>query len=300
MTTRAAYLGWFATTCAPGGPWPPSHFASKFAVQTPTARLATYGLNSCRRGALVTTPVEEVNMASTSPTETFSPPRIPRPLRFTATRTDHTARTIELPQPPQVQDLERGPSTPPRVRLPYPTWVLMFAADLSAVALSALVSGAAVAQLVAVGALTLALVWCAGLYRPRLELSALDDLPALLGRALVAVGVAALALLLLRQPSSALSADFARATLVLLLALPVGRGVAYAVVRMCRRRRLVAHRTLIAGGGTVAARLAEALTVHPEYGLEPVAFLDPNPLPQTRPTLPVLSPTLLLADAIRQ
>jgi len=176
----------------------------------------------------------------------------------------------------------------------------MLAADLAAVAVSALVSGAAFAQVLAVGALTLALIWCAGLYRPRLELSALDDLPALLGRALIAVGLAALASLLLRQPSSALSADFARATLLLLLALPVGRGVAYGVVRTCRRRRLVAHRTLIAGGGIVAARLAEALTAHPEYGLEPVAFLDPNPLPQTRPTLPVLSPTLLLADAIRQ
>jgi exopolysaccharide biosynthesis polyprenyl glycosylphosphotransferase len=176
----------------------------------------------------------------------------------------------------------------------------MLGADLTAVAVSVLLAGTTAALLAAVGALTLTLMWSSGLYRPRLELSALDVLPALLGRTLVAVGAAALASFLLRQPSATLTADFARASLLLLLALPLGRAVAYWVVRTCRRRRWVAHRTLIAGGGTVAARLAQALTAHPEYGLEPVAFLDPHPLPKTGPTLPSLSPTLVLADAIRQ
>jgi exopolysaccharide biosynthesis polyprenyl glycosylphosphotransferase len=176
----------------------------------------------------------------------------------------------------------------------------MLGADLSAVAVSALLAGPAVGLLAGVGALTVVLLYCGGLYRPRLEPSALDDLPAVLGRALVAVGLVTVASFLLRPPSAPLLVDLAQAVLLLLLALPLGRAVAYGVVRTCRRHRWVSHRTLIAGGGAVAARLAQALTAHPEYGLEPVAFLEPNPLPQKQITLPTLSPTLVLADAIRQ
>ncbi len=128
------------------------------------------------------------------------------------------------------------------------------------------------------GALTLALFRASGLYRRRLNLSVLDDLPRLVTRSFTAAGLVALGDAATRRHALGwalleTAASFSVVVLVL-------RTAAYSWVRHVRRRRLIAHRTLIVGAGLVGSRLGRVLVDHPEYGLEPVGFYDPDPLLQ--------------------
>lgn len=115
-----------------------------------------------------------------------------------------------------------------------------------------------------------------GLYRSRLTLSALDDLPALAGRSLAAGALTtSVALIvdpaLVRPRLLGVAAVFA-AFVVL------ERALAYAVVRGVRRRRRVAHPTLVLGAGRVGGLVMSNLRAHPDYGLDPVGCLDDDPL----------------------
>jgi exopolysaccharide biosynthesis polyprenyl glycosylphosphotransferase len=137
-----------------------------------------------------------------------------------------------------------------------------------------------------------------GLYRPRLDLSVLDDLPLLLGGAVAAVGVAAIAegaLGLGRVDGTALLAVLAQTGLVLL-----ARTVVYAVRRRTRAAGRVAHRTLVVGCGGLGAQLVEILNGG-EHGLLPVGFVDDDPrlAPPDRP-LPVLGGIADLAETVRR
>jgi exopolysaccharide biosynthesis polyprenyl glycosylphosphotransferase len=144
----------------------------------------------------------------------------------------------------------------------------------------------------AFGVVLLLLLGHAGLYRSRLSLSVLDDLPTLLGRWLAA---AALAVLGQVAWSNALWADYIINWRFLWGAVTIGvaivllRAAGYAAVRGLRRQRVVAHRTLIVGAGRVGNQIGEILTAHPEYGLHPIGFLDADPrLPDGPSGLPVL------------
>jgi exopolysaccharide biosynthesis polyprenyl glycosylphosphotransferase len=151
----------------------------------------------------------------------------------------------------------------------------LVALDLVVLLLAVMVLGVGVADSVKLGALILLLFTTARLYRPRLSPSALDETPRLAGCALVA-GAAAVALDLLvgTEPRVAvLHAGAAFAGLVVL-----ARAAAYAVTTALRRKRVLAHRTLIVGGGEVAGQLVDALLEHPEYGLLPVGMADDDPL----------------------
>ena len=134
------------------------------------------------------------------------------------------------------------------------------------------------------------------LYRSRLTLSVLDDLPALALAVVGALaGAGAVANLFEEQgPGSA-------GAVAVLLLLP-GRAAGYAAVRVARSRGVVAHRTLIVGAGAVGSRLAQVLIDHPENGLRPVAFVDELPPPSgaTAPSLPLSSSPSDLADTIRE
>ncbi|MBK5305561.1 MAG: sugar transferase [Frankiaceae bacterium] len=146
-------------------------------------------------------------------------------------------------------------------------------------------------------ALTVGLYSNAGLYRSRLSLSALDDLPALVGRALAAATIAtSVALLVDRDLADAglLKTAAAFAVLVTLM-----RVAAYAIVRGFRAAGWVTHPTLIFGAGKVGGQLAALLLAHPSYGLQPVGFLDTDPLlePFERP-VPLLGGQESLARVI--
>ncbi len=141
----------------------------------------------------------------------------------------------------------------------------------------------------AFGAVLIVLLWQAGLYRPRLSLSVLDDLPRLLGRWLAA---AALAVLGQIAWSQALWRDYVINWTFLWGAVSTGvavvglRVAGYALVRRLRSRGLVQHRTVVVGAGRVGAQVAEILQAHPEYGLHPIGFLDDDP-PEFESILPL-------------
>ncbi|MEO6712489.1 MAG: sugar transferase, partial [Mycobacteriales bacterium] len=122
--------------------------------------------------------------------------------------------------------------------------------------------------------LALTLFASGGLYRSRLTHSALDDLPKIAGRSMVA-GAGAVSL------AAVVGANGERLLITAALAalfVPTTRAACYAVVKRVRAREMISHPTLILGAGRVGARLASLLREHPEYGLRAVGFLDSDPL----------------------
>jgi exopolysaccharide biosynthesis polyprenyl glycosylphosphotransferase len=113
------------------------------------------------------------------------------------------------------------------------------------------------------------------LYRARLSLSVLDDLPALVARTLLAGAlITALQVFITGDANEGivrLAAIFAALATVV-------RAAGYSLLRNARRRGMFVHRTLVLGGGQVAQDLVRVLLEHPEHGLKPVGFLDSNPL----------------------
>lgn len=110
-----------------------------------------------------------------------------------------------------------------------------------------------------------------GLYRPRLHLSALDDVPQLAGGAVCGAAVA-LAVLWAVDSPAARAALLGWALLSSVGSAVFGRAAGYAILRSSRVRR-VRRPALIVGTGRVAARLAEQLTADRTYGLLPVGQL---------------------------
>ncbi|MFE4518110.1 sugar transferase [Kitasatospora sp. NPDC056783] len=118
-----------------------------------------------------------------------------------------------------------------------------------------------------------------GLYRTRLTLSVLDELPALAARAVVATAFAVTLSGCLggRWPDCG-PATPARLAVLLgaqLLIASIGRAVLYHLVRRIRRGHPGA--VLVLGAGRLGRRVAAALRERREYGMRPVGFLDADP-----------------------
>ena len=128
-------------------------------------------------------------------------------------------------------------------------------------------------------------------YRHRLHLSVLDQLPGALSSALVAVGVLLVAIVVSGSPED--PADllvFAVWTTALSL---VAQYVVLHLARAARQRFGPRERTLVIGAGRVGSGLAEALLDHPELGLCPIGFADPDALTHADDLpLPVVSTDL--------
>lgn len=128
--------------------------------------------------------------------------------------------------------------------------------------------------------------WLAGLYRSRLSLSLLNDLPFL------AFGV--LGGLVTELATRRLLAGIAddrellRRALTLLVVVVLIRGLAYTTVRRVRRTGQVRHPALILGAGHVGLKLCRTLQEHREYGLDPVGFVDSWPRVEKISQLPAL------------
>jgi len=114
--------------------------------------------------------------------------------------------------------------------------------------------------------------WRAGLYRSRLTLSLVDDLPYVLAAVVVACTfkVALFSVLPGVDPPGRQVTH----ALVLLAAVLLLRMLAYRVVHTARCRGLVRHRTVIVGAGQVGVRVADTLLERRSYGLDPMGFLD--------------------------
>jgi exopolysaccharide biosynthesis polyprenyl glycosylphosphotransferase len=117
----------------------------------------------------------------------------------------------------------------------------------------------------------------AGLYRLHLTLRFADAVPRLLSVVAVPLLVVT-ALIPLGFP------DGLRPAVAAAVALVASHGVALAVIREIRRRRLWAETTVIVGAGDVGRKIARVLHDHPEYGLMPVGFIDS--LGREEPRLP--------------
>jgi exopolysaccharide biosynthesis polyprenyl glycosylphosphotransferase len=142
----------------------------------------------------------------------------------------------------------------------------------------------------AYGALVLAANAVGGEYRLRLSARLYDVLPRVFARAALPLlllvpfaGDAAHASALLR-----LGAAFA-------LAVSALRTLAVVVLRAARARGRALQRTLVVGAGEHGRAIASTLLEHPEYGLQPIGFLDrfDDPMP-----LPVLDTTENLESAL--
>src|SRR6266568_352305 len=108
-----------------------------------------------------------------------------------------------------------------------------------------------------------------GKHDARVDLRVLKDAPSI--AAWVAI---ALTGTLLLAPSTAAVDARLRLALVGFGALLLGRLLAYAAIRAMRSHHLVRQRTLIIGAGPLSTQLATTLADHPEFGLQPIGFLD--------------------------
>ncbi|MEJ8278249.1 sugar transferase [Pseudonocardia spirodelae] len=114
-----------------------------------------------------------------------------------------------------------------------------------------------------------------GRYRARLHISVLDELPRLLTRVLAAGAVIATVFAVRHddlEVTSILAGLLAGMGLFVL-----GRVLTNRIILVGRRRRIVAHRTLIVGNGALARELCTLLRRYPQYGLLPVGFVDGDP-----------------------
>jgi exopolysaccharide biosynthesis polyprenyl glycosylphosphotransferase len=151
-------------------------------------------------------------------------------------------------------------------------------------------------------ALLLSLYGFGGLYRSRLSLSLLDDIPRIIGRWLAAVALTVLVQSVRARTSwgtEDVSWSMVITAVTALFLLLLLRTVAYNFVRVVRSQRRVAHRTLILGAGHVGEQVARTLLKRSEYGLEPIGFVDNYPYlnPETCP-VPLLGGTEDLADIL--
>ena len=143
------------------------------------------------------------------------------------------------------------------------------AGDLLACVIAGLLVPSRPGLALAFALLLLPLLSGAGLYRSRLVLSLLDDLPRLLRRWLTALAL----LLVTTQVVIGEASGFAVAAFagVALLAI---RCVNYQIVRLLRSKGVVAHATIVVGADATGRELTQRLIDNPHYGLAPLGFLD--------------------------
>jgi exopolysaccharide biosynthesis polyprenyl glycosylphosphotransferase len=135
-----------------------------------------------------------------------------------------------------------------------------------------------------------------GTGRVRLNSTLGSDIPTVLGRLAMAFLLVAGPALLLGEVSAASLAGLARVAAWALLLVPVGRGIAYAVMRSARARGHLVQRALIVGAGEAGNQVARILREHREYGLVPVGFVDS--LAGSGLAMPLLGDTSTLARTV--
>jgi exopolysaccharide biosynthesis polyprenyl glycosylphosphotransferase len=127
----------------------------------------------------------------------------------------------------------------------------------------------AVVALAVLGTLILA---GGGRHRARLHLSVLDELPTILTRMLTATAAVAAIILYFHQREAVLT--FLETAWQATALVIVGRILTTRLIAFGRRRGIAQYRTVLIGGGVLAAELAKILQEHPGYGLAVHGFVD--------------------------
>ncbi|WP_041313201.1 sugar transferase [Mycobacterium sp. JS623] len=113
-------------------------------------------------------------------------------------------------------------------------------------------------------------------YRARLHLSVLDELPTILSRLLTAAAVVASIIVYLHEREAVIT--FLETACQAMALVVVGRVITTRLIAFARRRGIATYRTVLIGGGLLAAELAKTLDEHPAYGLKVVGFVDDGDL----------------------
>jgi exopolysaccharide biosynthesis polyprenyl glycosylphosphotransferase len=186
---------------------------------------------------------------------------------------------------------KRGRSTASRLarrRLATDVVMLILAGAIEALSAPAADVNASPGWRLIFGALVLLLLGLRGEYRATLGQRFLDSARTILtGTAFAAMIVTFLRVLVEDQPEVAEQAI--RSWLFAAVYLVSGRAVLTMFTERFNRLREGGAPTLILGAGQVGHLIARRLLAHPEFGLRPVGFVDPDPLDVERPSgLPVL------------
>ena len=197
---------------------------------------------------------------------------------------ERSRRSGETMEPPRsaAEDVDGRPR--PRGRSVEVGELLLDSLMLGIAALAAALSGTVLGLppvhpgwLIGFSLAVIALLAYVGVYRPRFAPHLLDDIRAIVGStAIAAMGTAFVVVLLTDERAAATQAI--RAWLFAATALTAGRAGAQIVQTRLRRRHGAGAPTLIVGAGRIGHLVAKRLRDRPEFGLRPVAFLDPEPL----------------------
>ncbi|MER7275134.1 sugar transferase [Dactylosporangium sp. NPDC000244] len=152
-------------------------------------------------------------------------------------------------------------------------WALMLPIDLVAFALPAIHFQDHWKSILAAAGLSATLFAVGGLYQVRRHLSILDQVPALLGRMLVASALVSI-VVAMRHSSADNLASFLRVVAISAGLVLLGRALVALAVGLARHRRWAGRSAIVVGGGPVAAELARLLRRHPWYGLRFCGFVD--------------------------
>jgi exopolysaccharide biosynthesis polyprenyl glycosylphosphotransferase len=148
--------------------------------------------------------------------------------------------------------------------------VFLCVSDALALSAALVLTGAYTSALgLAYVAASVASIAAADGYRSRITLSALQATPWLLGRLAIPLLVVTPAALLTGTNPTV----FALVTTAMVL-VAVGRALSYAVVRRARRSSHLLEGAVILGAGEIGVELAQIFDDHPEYGVQPLGFLD--------------------------
>ncbi len=200
----------------------------------------------------------------------------------------HASRTAHRPVSIPVKLLGQG------------TWPLVLLSDVAALVGAKILLDQLSPRSFVTFAICVALFSLSGLYRSRLTLSALDDLPRVCLGMLGTVGLSTIALSLLNEPSNQEHQESLLQFAVLAVAIiTLFRSLAYLAIRYLRRHG-IAHRTVVVGAGLVGQSVARTLREHPEYGLAPLGFVDSDPLSRLGDyEFPILGDTDSLPKVLR-
>lgn len=196
-----------------------------------------------------------------------------------------TAESIDAPAvDARNQSAARFSPTRARVRWHPSTAIVIASFDVAAIVIVTGAGGRWTPTSLALSGALLFTLWASADYRrPRVNVSALIELPRLLGKCAVP-----LLLLAIDATVQAVDAWVFRYVVFLTGALVAGRFLSFALVRYFRRRGTFTEPTLVIGAGVVAHQLGLELRRHPEFGLDPIGVVDEVPADDPEQTLPLL------------